>query len=101
MDDLGTKTRPVCHTPFPRPGHSPALRLGKLAAVWPERLGEKSNEERRHMLHPGGERSLGSLSLSQLFSSAKNWSIIVGEVTHLERKAAEMLRGVPIRDVVY
>lgn len=53
------------------------------------------------MLHPGGERSLGSLSLSQLFSSAKNWSIIVGEVTHLERKAAEMLRGVPIRDVVY
>lgn len=55
------------------------------------------------MLHAGGERSLDSLSLSlsQLFSSGKNWSIIVGEVTHLERKAAEMLRGVPIRDVVY
>lgn len=56
--------------PFPRPGHSPALRLGKLAAVWPNRLGEKSNEERRHMLHAGSERSLVfSLSLSQPFSS--------------------------------
>lgn len=53
--------------PFPRPGHSPALRLGKSAAVWPKRQGEKSNEERRHMLHAGGERSLDSLSLSTFF----------------------------------
>lgn len=47
------------------------------------------------MLCAGGERSLVFLSLSlSIFFSAKNWSIIVSEVTHLERRKRQKSSGV-------